>query len=212
MKNKQYDALIFNFCNKIKSRLATSRDNRRCRVVKTLNEKKQRWSIKFKNEVQKSNNMKKKLMKKTWHKLFRVKWQQSWNVYQIKNRRRVCETLTKDISSKKLTLHRILFKSKNVLIIHMQMNRINLANYLFFRRVSTMLMSSCICDYSRQTFKHVLFFCNDRATNKQSMFKKDETTNLRKLLNIEKKLKTSVDWLMKIDLLAQFFLIKECLK
>jgi hypothetical protein len=160
----------------------------------------------------KNRTMKKKSMKKKWNKLFRVKEQQSWNVYQIKNRRRVCETLTKDISSKKLTLHRILFKSENALIIHMRMNRINLANYLFFRRVSTMLTSSCICDYSRQTLKHVLLFCNDRTTNKQNMFKENETTNLRKFLNIEKKLKTSIDWLMKINLLVQFSLIKECLK
>jgi hypothetical protein len=100
--------------------------------------------------VQKSNKMKKESMKKTWHKLFRVKWQQSWNVYQIKNRRRICETLTKDISSKRLTLHKILFKSKNALIIHIRTNRINFANYLFFRRVSTMLTSNCVtrCDYS----------------------------------------------------------------
>jgi hypothetical protein len=188
IKNKQHDALIFNFCNRIKNRFAISRDKRRRRVVKTSNERKQKWSIKFKNEMQKSNKMKKESMKKTWHKLFRVKWQQSWNVYQIRNRRRVCETLTKNISSKRLTLHKVLFKSENALIIHMQTKCINLANYLFFRRVSTMLTSSCICDYSRQTLKHVLLFCNDRATNKQSMFKKDEMTNLRKLVNIEKKL------------------------
>jgi hypothetical protein len=193
MRNKQHDAFIFNFCNRIKSRLATSRHRRRRRVVKTSSKKKQRWSIKFRDEVQESNKMKKKSMRKTWHKLFRVKWQQSWNVYQIKDRRRVCETLTKNISSKRRTLHKILFKSESVLITHMRTNRIDLANYLFFRRVSTMLTSSCICDYSRQTLKHMLLFCNDKATNKQSMFREDETTNLRKLLNIEKRLKTSID-------------------
>jgi hypothetical protein len=42
MKNKQYDAFIFNFCNRIKNRLTTSRDKRRRRVVKTSSEKKQR--------------------------------------------------------------------------------------------------------------------------------------------------------------------------
>ncbi len=42
MKNKQHDALISNFCNRIKSRVATSRDKRRRRVVKTLSERKQR--------------------------------------------------------------------------------------------------------------------------------------------------------------------------
>jgi hypothetical protein len=56
-----------------------------------------------------------------------------------------------------------------------------------------MSSSNCICDYSRQTFKHVLFFCINETTNKQRMFWDDETTNLRKFLNIEKKLKTSVN-------------------
>jgi hypothetical protein len=180
--------------------------------VKTPGERKQRWSIKLRDEVQESNKMKKESMKKTWHKLFRVKWQQSWNAYQARDRRRLCETLTKDISSKRLTLHRVLFKSESALVIHMRTSRINLANYLFSRRVPTMLISSCICYYSRQTLKHVLLFCNDRATNRQSMFREDEKTDLRKLLNIEKKLKTLIDWLMKINLLAQFSLTRECLK
>jgi hypothetical protein len=41
MKDKQHDALISNFFNRIKNRLATSRDKRRRRVVKTSSEKKQ---------------------------------------------------------------------------------------------------------------------------------------------------------------------------
>jgi hypothetical protein len=150
--------------------------------------------------------------KKAWHKLFRVKWQQSWNAYQARDRRRVCEALAGDISSKRLTLHRVLFKSESALVTHMRTRRIDLADYLFSRRVSIVLSSDCICDYYRQTLKHVLLFCNDRSANKQSMFRDDETTNLRKLLNIEKKLKASVNWLMKINLLTQFSLIKECLK
>jgi hypothetical protein len=151
-------------------------------------------------------------IRKTWHRLFRVKWQQTWNAYQIKVRRRVCETLTKNISNKRLKLHRVLIKSKSALITHMSTKRIELANYLFSQRVSIVLSFDCFCDYSRQTLKHVLFFCIDRTTNKQSMFKTNETTNVRKLLNIEKRLKTSINWLMKINLLTQFSLTKECLK
>jgi hypothetical protein len=56
--------------------------------------------------MRKKNKMNEASIDKAWHKFFRIKWQQSWNAYQIKNRRRVCETLTKDISSKRLTLHR----------------------------------------------------------------------------------------------------------
>ncbi len=48
--------------------------------------------------------------------------------------------------------------------------------------------------------------------NKQNMFRDYETTNLRKFLNLEKKLKTSVNELIKINLFIQFSLIKEYLK
>ncbi len=212
MKKKQHDVLIFNFCNRIKSRLTTQRDRRRRRAVKTSNEKKQKWSTKLAKKMRKKNKMNEESIEKTWHKLFRVKWQQTWNAYQTKNRRRVCETLTNDISSKRLKLHKVLTKSESAFVTHMRTRRIELVDYLFFRRVFIVLLFDCFCDYSRQTLKHVLLFCMNRATNKQRMFKIDETTNLRKLLNIEKRFKTSINWLMKINLLIQFSLIKKCLK
>jgi hypothetical protein len=162
--------------------------------------------------MRKKNKINEKSIEKTWHKFFRVKWQQTWNIYQAKNRHRVCETLTNDISSKRLKLHTILTKSESAFVTHMRTKRIELADYLFFRRVFIVLSFDCFCDYSRQTLKHVLFFCKNKATNKQRMFSVDETTNLRKLLNIEKRLKTSINWLMKINLLTQFFLTKECLE
>jgi hypothetical protein len=212
MKKKQHDAFISSFCNRIKSRLTTQRDRRRRRAVETSNEKKQKWSAKLAKKMRKKNKMNEKSIEKTWHRLFRVKWQQKWNAYQTKNRRRVCETLTDDISSKRLKLHRVLTKSESAFVTHIRTKRIELADYLFFRRVFIVLSSDCFCDYSRQTLKHVLLFCMNRTTNKQRMFKIDETTNLRKLLNIEKKLKTSINWLMKINLLTQFSLTRECLE
>jgi hypothetical protein len=212
MKKKQHDVFISNFCNKIKSRLTTQRDRRRRRAVETSNEKKQKWLTKLAKKIWKKDKMNEKSIEKTWHKFFRVKWQQTWNVYQTKNRRRVCETLTEDISSKKLKLHKILTKSESVFVTYMRTKLIELADYLFFRRVFIVLSFDCFCDYSRQTLKHVLFFCMNRTTNKQRMFKVDETTNLRKLLNIEKKFKTSINWLMRINLLIQFSLTRKCLK
>jgi hypothetical protein len=93
--------------------------------------------------------------------------------------------------------------------------------------VQNALSSQIICSFNEcQSCYHLIvfviifnkrsstccFFCNDRTANKQNMFKDDETTNLRKLLNIEKRLKTSINWLMKINLLTKFSLIKTCLK
>jgi hypothetical protein len=162
--------------------------------------------------MRKKNTMNEMSIEKTWHKLFQVKWQQTWNAYQTKNRRRVCETLSKNISSKRLKLHKALIKSESAFVTHIRTKRIELADYLFFRRVSIVLLFDCSCDYFWQTLKHVLLFCIDKTANRQNMFKDDETTNLRRLLNIEKRLKTSINWLMKINLLIQFSLTKECLK
>jgi hypothetical protein len=165
MKKKQHDVFIFNFCNKIKNRLTTQRDKRRRRIAETSNERKQKWSTKLMKKLRKKNKMNEMSIEKTWHKLFRVKWQQTWNAYQTKNRRRVCETLTKNISSKRLKLHKILIKSKSAFVTYMRTKRIELADYLFFRRVSIVLLFDCSCDYSRQTLMHVLFFCMNRVTN-----------------------------------------------
>jgi hypothetical protein len=202
MKKKQHDVFIFNFCNKIKNRLTIQRDRRRRRVAETSSEKKKKRSAKLMKKMRKKNKMNEMSIEKTWHKFFLIKWQQTWNAYQTKNRRRACEALTKNISSKRLKLHKILCKSESAFVTHMRMKRSELADYLFFRRVSIVLSSDCSCDYSRQTLKYVLFFCTNRVTNKQSMFKVDQTTNLRKLLIIEKRLKTSINWLMKINLLT----------
>jgi hypothetical protein len=212
MKKKQHNVFIFNFCKKIKSRSTTQRDKRRRRVAETPNERKQKWSAKLMKKMRKKNKINEVSIEKTWHKLFRVKWQQTWNVYQTKNRRRVYKRLIKNISSKRLKLHKVLIKSKNAFVTHMRTRRIELADYLFFRRLSIVLSFDCFCDYSRQTLKHVLLFCMNKVTNRQSMFKAKVTTNLRKLLNIEKRFKTSINWLMKINLLTQFSLFKECLK
>ncbi len=149
MKKKQHDVFIFNFCNKIKNRLTTQRDRRKRRAVKTSNEKKQKWSTKLAKKMRKKNKMNEKSIEKTWHKLFRVKWQQTWNAYQTKDWRRVCETLTDDISSKRLKLHKILTKSESAFVTHMRTKRIELADYLFFRRVFIVLSFDCFCDYSR---------------------------------------------------------------
>jgi hypothetical protein len=73
MKKKQHDVFIFNFCNKIKSRLTTQRDKRKRRVVKTSNEKKQKWSTKLAKKMRKKNKMNEESIKKTWHKFFRLK-------------------------------------------------------------------------------------------------------------------------------------------
>ncbi len=127
------------------------------------------------------------------------------------NRRRFCETLLKDITSKRMKLHKDLSKSKSFLAIHMKTRRIELINYLFFRRVLIVLTSDCLCEHSRQTLRHIFLFFREWSENRQRMLRDDETTDMNRLFNTAKNLKASIIWLMKINLLIQFSLIREYL-
>jgi hypothetical protein len=125
-------------------------------------------------------------------KLFLKEWRNMWRVYQTKNRRRICETLMKYITSKRKKLHKNFIKSKNFLVIHMKTKRMKLINYFFFRRVFIVLTLSCFCEHWKQTLQHILFFCRNWSKNRQRMLRDDETTNINKLLNIAKNLKVSI--------------------
>jgi hypothetical protein len=110
-----------------------------------------------------------------------------------------------------MKLHKDLIKSKSSFATHMKTKRIELINYFFFRRVFIVLTSDCFCEYSRQTLRHIFFFCRNWSENRQRMLRDDETTNMSRLLSISKNLKISIIWLMKINLLTQFSLIREYL-
>jgi tubulin alpha len=108
-------------------------------------------------------------------------------------------------------LHKDLIKSKSSLATHMRTKRIELTDYLFFRRVLIVLTSDCFCEHSRQTLRHILLFCRDWSEGRQRMLRDGGTTNMSRLLSTSKNLKISITWLMRINLLTQFSLIREYL-
>jgi hypothetical protein len=110
-----------------------------------------------------------------------------------------------------MKLHKDLIKSKSFFAIHMKTKRIELIDYFFFRRIFIVLTSDCFCEHSKQTLRHILLFCRDWSESRQRMLRDDETTNMSRLLNISKNLKISIIWLMKINLLTQFSLIRKYL-
>ncbi len=211
MKKHRHDVLIENLCRQIKNRLFEARRRRRPRAEKTSTARKIRWTQAMHVKLFADERENVVLSNRALIKLFLKEWRNMWSAYQTKNRRRVCETLMKDITSKKMKLHKDLIKSKNFLATHMRTKRIKLIDYFFFRRVFIVLTSSCLCEHSRQTLRHILFFCRDWSENRQRMLRDDETTNMNKHLNIAKNLKISIIWLMKINLLTQFSLIKKYL-
>jgi hypothetical protein len=104
-----------------------------------------------------------------------------------------------------------LIKSKNSFVTHMKTKRIELIDYFFFRRIFIVLTLNCFCEHSRQTLRHILLFCRNWSKSRQRMLRDDETTNMSRLLSTSKNLKVSIIWLMKINLLIQFSLIKKYL-
>ncbi len=94
----------------------------------------------------------------------------------------------------------------------MRTNRIELTKYLFHRRVFIIVISTCFCDWLKQTLKHVMFFYFNHNCTRENMLLVVETQNLRRLLNINKKVRMMIKWLMKTNILAQFSLTIECLE
>jgi hypothetical protein len=91
-----------------------------------------------------------------------------------------------------MKLHKNLIKSKSFFVIHMKTRRIKLINYFFSHRIFIVFTSNCFCEHSRQTLRHILFFCRNWSENRQRMLRDDETTNMNKLLNIAKNVKVSI--------------------
>jgi hypothetical protein len=112
----------------------------------------------------------------------------------------------KDITSKRKKFQKDLIKLKNSFAIYMRTKSIKLIDYFFFQRVFIVLTSDCICEYSRQTLRHILLFCRDWSKNRQPMLRDNETTNMSRFLNIAKSLKASIIWLIKINLFSSWFI------
>jgi hypothetical protein len=207
-----HNALIIKHCDKIKRKLTQTRERRRRQADITSKERKRVWFAKLcaENEstTQNDNSMTNKSLKKTLHD----RWKRSWSEYRTTNKRRNCVALSSQIFKKRLKLHDNLFKTENNLIMQMRTNRIELAKYLFHRRVFIIVISACFCDWLKQTLKHVMFFCLNHSCTRESMLLVVETQNLRRLLNINKRVRMMTRWLMKTNILAQFSLTIECLE
>ncbi len=122
------------------------------------------------------------------------------------NERRICVTLTSRIFKKRLKFHDKLFKAESNLITQMRIDRIDLTNYLFHRRMLTIVSSICSCDWFKQITKHIILFCSNHHIYRDNMLRVVETQNYNTLLDTIKDFKKEVRWLMKTNLLTQFFL------
>ncbi len=146
MKKHKHDVLIENFCRRIKHCLFETRRRRRRRTKKTSIARKIKWTQAMHVKLSADEKENVVFSNRAFIKLFLKEWRNMWSAYQMKNRRKVCQTLMKDITSKRMKLHKDLIKSKNSFATHMRTKRIKLIDYFFFRRVFIVLTSNCLCE------------------------------------------------------------------
>jgi NAD(P)-dependent dehydrogenase (short-subunit alcohol dehydrogenase family) len=78
--------------------------------------------------------------------------------------------------------------------------------------VFTIVSSTCSCDWFKQITKHIIFFCSNHHIYRNNMLRVVETQNYNTLFDTIKDFKKAVKWLMKTNLLTQFFLTSKCLE
>ena len=215
IKKKQtkysHDKRIEIYCERIKRQFIVTRNKRRRQNEKTSTQRKRDWCIKQISQIFSCDMTKNDSTDKNLNKLFKKRWKTLWNDFQKKYSRHFCVVLRVDFSFKCLCIHKNLFKFENVLIVQMRSKRIELIDYFFMRRVFIFASPTCVCEWTKQTFKHVLFNCSRFSIDKNVMCNDDETTNFHQFLSTEKGLRAIAKWFMKINLLIQFSLIVECL-
>jgi NAD(P)-dependent dehydrogenase (short-subunit alcohol dehydrogenase family) len=78
--------------------------------------------------------------------------------------------------------------------------------------VLTIVSSACSCEWLRQITKQIVLFCSNHHIYRDNMLRVVETQDYSTLLDTAKDLREAVRWLMKTNLLTQFFLASECLE
>ncbi len=212
LHEKEHNVFTKAHCNKIKRKLTIARERRRRTADETSKKRKRKWFDKLCAKKERAILLENRLIKKTLKKLLNLKWKKVWDEYQTTNERRVCVTLTFRIFKKRLKLHDKLFKVESNLITQMRIDRIDLMNYLFHRKVFTIVFLTCSCDWFKQITKHIIFFCSNYHIYRDSMLRVVETQNYNTHLDTIKDFRKTVKWLMKTNLLTQFFLASKCLE
>jgi NAD(P)-dependent dehydrogenase (short-subunit alcohol dehydrogenase family) len=76
----------------------------------------------------------------------------------------------------------------------------------------TIIFSICSCNWFKQITKHIILFCSNHYIYKDNMLRVVETQNYNTFFDTAKNLKEAMKWLMKTNLLTQFFLTSKCLE
>ncbi len=99
-------------------------------------------------------------------------------------------------------------KVKNILIIHIRIEHIDLNVYLHFKNVSDADSMWCNCNWNHQMIKHVLMHCLNWLHLQSRMLQNVNFLNYWIIIAITKSLRVTARMMMKTKLLKQFKVIE----
>jgi hypothetical protein len=159
----EHDVIIKNRCEKIKRRLIRTRDKRKHNANDTSKVRKKRSFRNICNNMSQTKLIKNQSLEKIVDKHFQNEWKKQWRKYQKKHAKHslnICATLKNFFRKNKFTFHTKLIKSQSALITQMRTERIKLTSYLHARKIFIFVNSTCVCEYDKQTLRHVFLFCS----------------------------------------------------
>ena len=134
-------------------------------------------------------------------------WKNRWKIYQTKSFQNLISARTKNIDKKMIQLHQNFVKAKSALTTQIRIENVKLANFLYNRKISKINLSTCFCDYQRQTMKHIIVSCS--LHDRTEIENERKTIDYRFFINTAAELKKFIRWIMKLKILFQFTLIHE---
>ena len=224
LRNDGQALLIRRACKRIKGHLQGRTGPRREKKV-TPGDSKQAWLTHI---VPKSEDRKRPALNPSWieeaeevsrlraeyntarsrrrarvRKWSKEKWQESWRSYR-NSLTSPTPAQTAENGPARIRLHEGLTKAQSSLATQIRCEKIGLADFLHRQRVSTVSSSACQCGWHSQTAKHVIMFCTNYS--RDDMLAAVRTTDYRRMINSNKKLKIVTSWLMRTELLPQYAL------
>ena len=91
------------------------------------------------------------------------------------------------MNKKIIQLHQNFVKAKSALATQIRIENVKLANFLYNRKILKINLSTCFCDYQRQTMKHIIVSCS--LYNKTKIKNEIKTIDYRLFINTATKLK-----------------------
>ena len=218
-------ATIRNACEKIRNRAPTRARNRKQtpatqisawlrKIVPTTiwnKEIRQVTNNPFSNNGNSHGNQNRgKNKPKTWKETIRNHMQKRWNKLWSTYIATIPAGKTKSPAQRVTTsyrpkIHEGISKATTSLITQVRTEKIGLNAFLADCRVPG-YSPQCSCGNSRQTAKHVLYYCPEHADKREALFKASGTRDYAKMLATTRGAKAAAYWLQQTGLLPQFSL------